>query len=83
MIASFHLEATMLGARNQFPGTIQSVRLGNVMAEVLVTVGILEIASAITRDSAEQMNRKVGDAVTADMKSTEVLIAKGWAIEHL
>ena len=33
----------MLSARNQFQGTIKSVKLGNVMAEVIVTVGDLEI----------------------------------------
>jgi molybdopterin-binding protein len=66
----------MLSARNQFKGTVKSVRLGNVMAEVIVTVGNLEIVSAITRGSAEQMGLKPGDEVTAIIKSTEVLIGK-------
>jgi molybdopterin-binding protein len=66
----------MLSARNQFKGTIKSVKLGNVMAEVIVTVGNLEIVSAITRGSAEHMGLKVGDPVTAVIKSTEVLVAK-------
>ena len=67
----------MLSARNQFKGTVKSVKLGNVMAEVVVTVGGLEIVSAITRGSAEAMGLKVGDEVTAVIKSTEVLIGKG------
>jgi molybdopterin-binding protein len=66
----------MLSARNQFKGTVKSVKLGNVMAEIVVTVGNLEFVSAITRTSAEQMNLKVGDAVKAVIKSTEVLIDK-------
>jgi len=66
----------MLSARNQFPGTVKSVKLGGVMAEVVIGVGPLEFVSAITRTSAEQMGLKVGDAVTAVIKSTEVLIAK-------
>ena len=66
----------MLSARNQFKGTVKSVKLGNVMAEVVVTVGNLEFVSAITRTSAEQMNLKAGDAVKAVIKSTEVLIDK-------
>ncbi|HZY84104.1 MAG TPA: TOBE domain-containing protein [Gemmataceae bacterium] len=66
----------MLSARNQFPGTVKSVKLGNVMAEVVVTVGGLEIVSAITRGSAEAMGLKVGDTVKAVIKSTEVLIDK-------
>jgi molybdopterin-binding protein len=66
----------MLSARNQFKGTIKSVKLGNVMAEVVVTVGQLEIVSAITRASAEHLNLKPGDEVMAVIKSTEVMIAK-------
>ena len=66
----------MLSARNQFQGTIKSVKLGTVMAEVVVTVGGLEIVSAITRGSAEHLGLKVGDKVTAVIKSTEVMIAK-------
>ena len=66
----------MLSARNQFKGTIKSVKLGNVMAEVIVTHGDIEIVSVITRASAEHLGLKVGDAVTAVIKSTEVLIEK-------
>jgi molybdopterin-binding protein len=66
----------MLSARNQFKGTVKSVKLGNVMAEIVVTVGDLEIVSAITRTSAEHMGLKFGDQVTAVIKSTEVLLDK-------
>jgi molybdopterin-binding protein len=66
----------MLSARNQFPGTVKSVKLGSVMAEVVVSVGDIEVVSAITRDSAERLGLKPGDAVTAVIKSTEVMIDK-------
>ena len=66
----------MLSARNQFKGTVKSVKLGNVMAEVVVAVGNLEIVSAITRGSADQMGLKPGDKVVAIIKSTEVMIQK-------
>jgi molybdopterin-binding protein len=66
----------MLSARNQFPGVIKSLKLGNVMAEVVVTVGSLEVVSTITRGSAEEMKLKVGDKVRAVIKATEVLIGK-------
>ena len=66
----------MLSARNQFAGTVKSVKLGNVMAEVVVTVGAIEIVSAITRTSAETLNLKAGDQVRAIIKSTEVIIDK-------
>jgi molybdopterin-binding protein len=66
----------MLSARNQFPGIVKSITLGNVMAEVVVAVGDLEVVSAITRGSVEQMGIKVGDRVVAVIKSTEVMIQK-------
>jgi molybdopterin-binding protein len=66
----------MLSARNQFVGTVTAVRLGGIMAEVVVQVGDLEIVSAITRGSAESLQLKAGDTVKAVIKSTEVLIDK-------
>lgn len=66
----------MLSARNQFQGQVRSVVLGTVMAEVVVAVGDLELVSVITRRSAESLGLKVGDVVSAIIKSTEVLIEK-------
>jgi molybdopterin-binding protein len=66
----------MLSARNQFEGTVKSVKLGGIMAEVVVTVGAIEIVSAITRTSAEALGLKVGDRVKTIIKSTEVMIDK-------
>lgn len=66
----------MISARNQFPGTIKSVKLGNVMAEIIISVGNLEVVSLISRSSAEQMGLKAGDSVKAIIKSTEVMIDK-------
>jgi molybdopterin-binding protein len=66
----------MLSARNQFKGTVKSVKFGEVMAEVVISVSNLEIVSAITRTSAESLGLKSGDEVTAVIKSTEVLIGK-------
>ncbi|MBP1687886.1 MAG: molybdate transport system regulatory protein [Deltaproteobacteria bacterium] len=65
----------MLSARNQLKGTIKAVKLGTVMAEVLLSVGDVEIVSVITRESAERMNLKVGDRAKAVIKSTEVMIS--------
>ena len=66
----------MLSARNQFKGTVKEVKLGNVMAEVVVSVGTIEIAAAITRASAERLGLKQGDNVSAIIKSTDVMIDK-------
>lgn len=66
----------MLSARNQFKGTIQEITLGNVMADVVVVAGGVEIVAAITRVSAERLALKPGDTVTAIVKSTDVMIDK-------
>jgi molybdopterin-binding protein len=66
----------MLSARNQLPATITSVTIGNVMAEVVMSLGDVELVAAITRASAEQMGLKAGDSVKAIIKSTEVMIDK-------
>ncbi len=66
----------MISARNQLDGTIKSVKLGTVMAEVIAQVGSFEIAAAITRTSAESMHLKAGDRVRVVVKATEVMIAK-------
>jgi len=64
-------------ARNQLNGTVKSIKLGEVMAEIVVELpGGQQIVSAITRASAESLNLKNGDAVLAVIKSTEVMIGK-------
>jgi molybdopterin-binding protein len=65
-----------ISARNQLPGTIKSIRLGGVMAEVVIDVNGLEVVAAITRTSAESMGLKEGDSVKAVMKATEVMVAR-------
>jgi molybdopterin-binding protein len=65
-----------LSARNRLEGKITELQLGGVMAHVVIRVGDNVIESVITRRSAEEMNLKVGDTVSAVIKSTEVLLEK-------
>jgi len=65
-----------LSARNHLVGRVEEVKLGNVMAHVVVRVGENLIDSVITRQSAEEMGLKVGDTVAAVIKSTEVMLQK-------
>ena len=65
-----------LSARNRLEGKIQELQLGGVMAHVVVKVGGNLIESIITRRSAEEMKLKVGDTVSAIIKSTEVMLEK-------
>jgi molybdopterin-binding protein len=66
-----------LSARNQLPGTVENVQLGDIMAHIVVKVGDNLIESVITRQSAEELGLKKGDAVRVVVKSTEVMIQKG------
>jgi len=65
-----------LSARNQLKGKVKSVKLGAIMAEVVVDVAGHEVVSEITKASAERLKLQTGDAVTVIIKSTEVMIGK-------
>jgi molybdopterin-binding protein len=65
-----------ISARNKLNGTIEQVKLGEIMAHVFVRVGDNIVESVITRTSADEMNLKVGDSVQIVVKSTEVMIQK-------
>jgi len=65
-----------LSARNQLPGIIQDIQIGDIMAHVVVKVGNNLIESVITRNSAEELGLKKGDSVKVVVKSTEVMIQK-------
>ena len=65
-----------ISVRNQFPGIVKEVKLGAVMAEIIVQVGDSQFVSAITKDATEDLALKVGDKVTVLVKSTSVMIQK-------
>ena len=60
-----------ISARNQLRGTVEEIRLGSVMAHVVVRVGENLAESVITRGSAEETALKKGEVVKAISKSTE------------
>ena len=65
-----------LSARNRLEGEIVELHLGGVMAHVVMRVGENLIESVITKRSADEMKLKVGDKVSAVIKSTEVMLEK-------
>lgn len=67
-----------LSIRNQFPGTVTAVSLGEAMATVSARMsGGQEITAAITREAVEDLGVRDGSAVTLLMKATEVALATG------
>jgi molybdopterin-binding protein len=65
-----------LSARNRLEGKVVEIEFGGVMAHVVVRVGESLIESVITKRSADEMKLKVGDTVSAVIKSTEVMLEK-------
>lgn len=64
-----------LSTRNQLPGTVVSITLGEAMAVVRIRLDSgTEITSSITRDAVEDLGLAEGSAVTALIKSTEVAL---------
>lgn len=72
-----------LSIRNQIPGTVTAITVGEVMATVKVRLdGGQHLTAAITREAVEDLGLAEGSAVRALVKSTEVALATG-AVEGL
>ncbi len=65
-----------LSARNQLPATVKEIRMGTVMAEVVLDVAGQEVVAAITRRSAESLGLQIGGQVQAIIKATDVMVGK-------
>ena len=66
-----------LSARNQFSGKVVSVTKGQTTAHVHVDIGGGTIVHAsITNEAVDDLDLKPGDAVTAVIKSSDVMVGK-------
>jgi molybdopterin-binding protein len=65
-----------LSARNRLKGKVIELEAGGVMVHVVVRVGDNLVESVITKRSADEMKLKIGDTVSAVIKSTEVMLEK-------
>lgn len=65
-----------LSARNQFSGKIVSIKVGAIMAEVIIDIGGgHSIISLISASSAKRLKLRKGSPATAVIKATEVIIS--------
>jgi molybdopterin-binding protein len=71
-------EVRRVSGRNQLVGRVDKVRISGLMAEVKLSIGEQQITSIITATSAREMNLKAGQTAIALIKSTEVMILRGW-----
>jgi molybdopterin-binding protein len=65
-----------LSARNKLPGVIERIEVAGLTAKVTMRVGDNCLVAVITAESVEDMELRVGDAVSAVIKSTSVMLAK-------
>ncbi len=65
-----------ISARNQFSGKVVVLKMGAVMAEVVIDIGGgHQIVSLISASSAKRLKLKKGSPATAVIKATEVIIS--------
>jgi molybdopterin-binding protein len=66
-----------LSARNRIPGKVVEIVRGAVMAKVVIEIaGGQRITSAILVDSVDDLGLKVGDAASAVIKATEIIVSR-------
>lgn len=69
------VEGINISARNIIKGTVQKVKEGMVMAEIVLDIGGGNtITSTISDDSVKRMGLKVGDEAYAIVKATSVML---------
>lgn len=66
-----------LSARNILPGKVVALTKGSTTAHVKVELGSgLTVTSSITNEAVDELALKVGDSVSAVIKSSDVMIGK-------
>ena len=63
-----------LSTRNRFPGEVTEVVKGEAAAKVTSRAGETHMVALITRESADELGLEPGQAVTALVKATDVMI---------
>jgi molybdopterin-binding protein len=68
-------QGSHISARNRFNAIVTEVKVDGLMAQVEMVVGDpARLVSIVTRDAVEELGLKKGMAVTAIVKSTNVMI---------
>lgn len=65
-----------LSARNALSGKVVDISKGQVVAKVKVDIGGQFITSLVSVEAIDDLALKVGDTVSAFIKSSEVIIGK-------
>jgi molybdopterin-binding protein len=71
------IEQMKLSARNMLPGKVVAVNKGATTAHVKVELASgVNVLSSITNEAVDELALKIGDSVSAVIKSSDVMIGK-------
>jgi molybdopterin-binding protein len=66
-----------LSARNQLRGTVKDVQKGQTTAHIRIDVGHgIMLTASITNEAVDELGLKPGDAATAIIKASDVMVGK-------
>jgi len=66
-----------MSARNRFRGTVRAVQIEGLLAQVEIAVTEpARVVAIVTRDAVEELDLKPGDAATAIVKATSVMVER-------
>ncbi|HWD65629.1 MAG TPA: TOBE domain-containing protein [Solirubrobacteraceae bacterium] len=66
----------LTSARNRLPGVVVGVKRDSVMAQIDMVCGPFRMVSLMSREAADELGLKPGDAATAVVKATTVIVDK-------
>ncbi len=66
----------LLSTRNKLPGIVESVERDGLSAKVTIRVGDNHLIAMVTAEAVDEMDLKPGDAISAVIKSSSVMLAK-------
>ena len=68
-------KAMKISARNVLEGKVKDIKKGATTAHVVIDVKGITVMASITNESVDELSLKVGDAVKAIVKSSDVIVA--------
>ena len=70
-------ESSHMSARNRFRGTVRSVEVDGLLAQVeIVVTEPTRVVAIVTRDAVEELGLEVGSPATAIVKATSVMVER-------
>jgi molybdopterin-binding protein len=66
-----------ISARNQLKGTVEAVEKGQTTGHVRIDIGNgVVVTASITNEAIDELGLAAGDAVTAIIKASDVMVGK-------